>query len=168
MKHNHDERIQGLLDLWFSSSACSWCKEHNRPLYGKKLPLCGSCKRIAAQIRKHEKLAAPYAHQPRHLWNPYRSELETAQKMKSDALADGRAYADLNTRDIDGLELEHLFNELGRISVHKELFYNDATMLAHSFSMPQRRLLVALLSRIVRERRRKTRKPRARWTLDEE
>jgi hypothetical protein len=88
--------------------------------------------------------------------------------MKEDALAVGRMYGDVNTQEVEGLDLEHIFNRVGIISVRKELFYNDASMLAHTFTMPQRRMLTALLSRIVREHKRKTRRLRALWTLDED
>src|SRR5438132_6678453 len=112
--------LQNLVDAFFSEEACSWCGDHSQVLRGKPLRLCGSCQRINALIRYWERMEKK---------NPFGpDELAIAKRMKNLAKKDAGRFGDINTRNIDGVDLEHAFNELAQIAVHQELPYNDASV----------------------------------------
>jgi hypothetical protein len=145
-----DDEIQSFLDRFFSRSCCSWCKEHNRPLYGRRLPLCDSCKRIRDRIRKFERLAKENPQRAERSFDYYGSELEVARRMKALAQQDGSEFADINSRSLEALDLEHIFVKVSKIAVRRDLFGNQATFLDNSFSKSQQRLLFFMMSQIVR------------------
>ena len=59
-------------------------------------------------------------------------------------------FGDINKKKIDGVDVEHAFNEVARIAIHRDLPYNDANDFEQSFTLPQRRFLVYLLSSLIR------------------
>ena len=59
-------------------------------------------------------------------------ELAIATRMKNLAQQDAERFGDINKRIIDGVDLEHAFNELARIVIHRELPYNDASVFEQS------------------------------------
>jgi hypothetical protein len=147
------DEIQGFLNDFFSTSSCSWCKDHNRRLYGKHLPLCGSCKGIQKLIRKYERLAREHPPKSARSFDRYAYELAIANRMKALALQDGSQFGDIHSRPVDALDLEHILVEVSRIAVRRELFDNEATFLDQSFTKSQQRLLFFMMSEIVRAHR---------------
>lgn len=158
---SRDEFIQNFLDGLFSLPSCSWCMDHSRPLYGKRLRLCSSCRSIRATIRKLEKRVGRHRRPLRSGFDHDRYELDVAKSMKMLARCDGIEFGAINTKDITGLDLEHIFNEVSRMVVRKDLFGNDALMFDQCYTLPQLRLLYYQMSRLARIRRRKYRKFRA-------
>lgn len=154
-----EDEIQSYLNLLFSTTACSWCKDHNRRLYGKRQPLCGSCYRIRKSIRRLEKLEAEASKQglSRRV-DPLRFELGVAKRMRALAERDGIEFGDINVQSMDALDLEHILVQVSKIAVGKDLFDNWATILNDSFGKSQQRLLFYMASEIVRAHRRKRRK----------
>ena len=165
-----DDHIQMYLDLLSRGAACSWCKDHNRTLHGKRMPLCGHCHRIAREIRKFERLAATRPR--RHLLFPDNiyDKLDTFRKMRVLAEAEGGSFGDINVKEVDGLDLEHELAFLSKKVAGKNLYSHDASMLGQSFSPVQRRLLLYLLSRMSRVIRKERRPRRAQYQvfLDQE
>jgi hypothetical protein len=51
---------------------------------------------------------------------------------------------------MDALDLEYIFVKVSKIALRRDLFDNWATLLDHSFSKPQQRLLFYMMSKIVR------------------
>ena len=99
--------------------------------------------------------------------NPFGpDELAIAKRMKNLAKKDAGRFGDINTRNIDGVDLEHAFNELAQIAVHQELPYNDASVFEHSFTLSQRRFLFYLLSSLFRIDNRRHRKMSAAYGTD--
>ncbi|HXH50527.1 MAG TPA: hypothetical protein VNM47_14380 [Terriglobia bacterium] len=161
-----EDEVQGYLNLLFSTPACSWCKDHNRRLYGKRLPLCGSCYGIRKSIRRLEKYEARVPPQmPSRSFDLIRYELDVARKMKALAEQDGNEFGDIDSRPMDALDLEHILVQVGKIAVGRELFDNCATLLDHSFGGSQQRLLFYMASEIVRAHRCKRRKHTAGYSL---
>ena len=93
-------------------------------------------------------------------------ELAIATRMKNLAQQDAERFGDINKRIIDGVDLEHAFNELARIVIHRELPYNDASVFEQSFTLPQRRFLFYLLSSLFRIYNRRHRKTTAAYGTD--
>jgi hypothetical protein len=119
-------------------------------LYGKRLPLCASCKGIQKSIRRYEKLAETHRPKSERSFDIYGYELAVAKHMKTLAQRDGDAFEDINSRRMDALDLEHILVKVSRIAVRRDLFDNEATFLDHSFSKSQQRLLFYMMSEIVR------------------
>ncbi len=93
-------------------------------------------------------------------------ELAIATRMKNLAQQDAERFGDINKRIIDGVDLEHAFNELARIVIHRALPYNDASVFEQSFTLPQRRFLFYLLSSLFRIYNRRHRKTTAAYGTD--
>jgi len=163
-----EDEIQSFLDHFFSTHCCSWCKDHNRRLYGVRLPLCGSCSAIQKAIRKYEKLAQEHRPKSERSFDYYGYELAVSKQMKALAQEDGREFGDINSRSIDALDLEHILVKVSKIAVRRNLFDNDATFLDHSFSKSQQRLLFYMMSQIVRAHRCKHRSRIARNALPDD
>lgn len=150
LPNDQEDEVQSFLDRFFATSCCSWCKDHNRGLYGKRLPLCASCRGIQKSIRKYEKLAERHRPKSERSFDTYGYELAVAKHMKTLAQRDGLAFGDINSRPMTALDLEHILVTVSKIAVRRDLFDNDATFLDHSFSKPQQRLLFYMMSQIVR------------------
>jgi len=150
--------LQELLDQLFTGPACSWCGDHGRKLYGKKVMLCSSCRNIKALVRKWAENANA---------NPFGAdELAIAKRMEKMAKDESARFGHLNKRQIDGVDLEHAFNEVARIAIHQELPYNDANVFEQCFTLAQRRFLFYLLSRIIHIYERRHRKITAAYASD--
>ena len=85
--------------------------------------------------------------------------------MKQLAEADGLQFDNINRQQVDGVDLEHAFNEVSKIAVSRELFDNDASLFIENFTLPQRRLLYYQLSRIIRAWRCRHRRYTAQYSL---
>jgi hypothetical protein len=147
-----------LLDDFFTESGCSWCGDTDRKLYGKTLPLCGSCRYIKAFVRKSErnKDETPFG----------ADDLATAKGMERMAKDQSIRFGYINRKQIDGVLLEHAFNQVAEIAIHRELPYNDANAYEEFFSLAQRRFLFYLLESIVRIYERKHRSTIAAYAPD--
>lgn len=163
-----EDEIQEFLDRFFATSSCSWCKDHNCRLYGKRLPLCGPCKRIQSLIRKYEKLSRGCPPQSSRSFDLCRYELAVAKQMKALAEQDGAEFGEINSRPMDALDLEHILVRVSKIAVRRDLFDNEATFLDYSFSKSQQRLLFYMLSKIVGAHRCKHRRQMAAYSLPEQ
>lgn len=144
------DEIQSFLDRRFSDTCCSWCKDPDRQLYGKRLPLCASCRRIQRSISKYEKLAEMHRPKSERSIDKYGEELAVARQMKALAERDGAAFGNINSRSMGALDLEHILVKVSKIAVRREIFDNWATILDHSFSESQQRLLFYMVSQVVR------------------
>jgi hypothetical protein len=122
-------------------------------LYGKRLPLCGSCSAIQKAIRKYEKLAQEHRPKSERSFDHYGYKLAVSKHMKALAQKDGLEFGDINSRSIDALDLEHILVKVSKIAVRRDLFDNHATFLDHSFSKSQQKLLFYMMSEIVRAHR---------------
>jgi hypothetical protein len=164
--------IQIFLDERFSEPACCWCKDRDRKLYGKRLPLCGSCKHLKALVRNYKQRIAARPPLPPRALDLDRSEFEVAQQLKALAEQDGREYGNVNSRIIEGIDLEEIFGKVSRICIGRNIFEHSAAMFSQYFTLAQRRLLFYWLSRILRpyelmSRRMKVRfSVRAAWAED--
>ena len=152
------KELQGLLDEFFAADGCSWCGDIDRKLYAKRLPLCGSCRSIKALARKWKKSKDRY---------PFDAdELAIARRMEKMAKDQSSRFGRINNKNVDGVLLEHSFNQVAQIAIRQELPYNDANAFEQFFTLAQRRFLFYLLGSIIRIDERKHRKMIAAYTSD--
>ena len=145
-----NKELEDLLDDFFSGERCAWCGDNDRKLVGKDIRLCNSCRRIQALVRESER------DQDKHPFGV--DELEIAKRMEKLAKADGARFGGINTLKIDGVDLEHAFNQVAQLTIHRDLPYNDANAFEEFFTLAQRRFLFYLLSSIIRIDARRHRK----------
>jgi hypothetical protein len=83
------------------------------------------------------------------------------------AKMEGSAYGDIHTRDVSGTDLETQFSLLSKAFIKKDLYDGEANLFDWSFSLDQKRLIYYLISKLMRERRRRARRGVAMATVDE-
>jgi len=162
---DRDDRIKVFLDHLFSTTCCSWCRDHTRRLYGERLPLCGSCVQIQRGIRKYEKLASKHRPKSSRSFDHYRYELAVARHKRTLAHQDGVAFGGIASRPVDALDLERILARVSKLAVRRRAVTVDAIMLNDFYSKPQQRLLFYMMSEIVRAHRCRHRTHIARWAL---
>ena len=160
-----NSQIQKFLDNYFSTAACSWCKDRDRKLYGKRKPLCGSCKHLKALIRGYQQRIAARPELPPRARDLDRSALELAQELKALAEQDGNEFGNINSRVIEGSDLEEIFGRMSRICIGRDIFEHSAKMFSEFFTLPQRRLLFYWLARILRPYELMSRRMSARYSV---
>ncbi len=167
---NHlDDSVRRLLDYVRAKDACTWCQNTEHAVY--RTGLCRHCYRIKLEISNRTRyqqksrgaLAAARKGDPKVHDTPTYF-LRIAEKMRELAELEGKAFGKVASQ-ATALDVEHALSKLSRRVLKRDLFRGEAAKLGHSFSPEQRKYLLYLLRRILREDSRRTRRSRARYRL---
>ncbi len=152
------------LEQMHSDATCDWCKHPEKSLY--RAGLCRHCYNISREVSKLESLAQKYKEIKRPVSFDLDLRLKAARKMVHLAKMEGSAYGDIHTKHVTGLDIEHLFSRLSKALIKKDLYYGAVNVFDRSFSPDQKRLIYYLLSKLWRERLRRSRRSAAMVTVE--
>lgn len=125
-------------DDWLQSfrtaKRCAWCGWADKL---NRRDLCSPCNRIRRRLEtaSTEDLSD----------HRVQSRIKRAEAEKNNAVKYGIQFKALIEGIPSGLNLEHLFTELGERMTGENLFHGDSHELAWTFDGPQRAILAALL-----------------------
>ena len=69
------------------------------------------------------------------------AKLRICELMIDLAKVEGERFGSLPEREVSGLSLEHLFRELSKIAIGKDLYFGHANIFSDHFTQGQRKLL---------------------------
>ncbi len=158
-----DESIDSSISILLQGKRCGWCRSPQRPIRAKGL--CASCykwDKERSHLTARVKRLPPRI--PKDPYSDLRHELDVANCAVELCQIDGELLDD-KLRQTDSTDLENAFDTLARkllrskrtrnlFHCHSEYFYE--------FSLPQRRWLWHLVSRLTNEVNRRDRRQTAR------
>jgi hypothetical protein len=155
------------LESLSEQKTCGWCRYPLKRVY--RAGLCRHCYDIRLEVnrlrKKVEAAKIKGGGHPRFGPVPFELDFDyrVALEMEKDAKIEGQTYGEIATRTIYGLELETEMSFLSKQFLKKDLYYGEANLFDWSFSPDQKKVLFYLLSLMIREQLRKTRRFRARY-----
>lgn len=154
-----NEYAARFLERMHSDATCEWCKHPEKSLY--RASLCRHCYDISREASKLESQVEKCRRGQRPVPFELGFRLKSAKKMVQLAKMEGSAYGDIHTKDVTGLDIEHQFSSLSEALTKKDLYFGTTNVFDRSFSPDQKRLIYYLLSKLWRERLRRSRRSAA-------
>jgi len=142
---------QDRLDSIFENSKyCGWCQYPFKKLH--RAGLCRHCYSIKTELKQRYRnyLIEKARSKTWHDMFISEYELRVAIKMAESAQIEGRSYGELNKRDVSNLDLEHEFGYLSRMVLRRDL-YEHGAHLFECFSQSQKRYLLYIIARMLRD-----------------
>lgn len=145
----YDSSCKSFLESIYSDPKCNWCGLPSTifPLY--RVGLCSHCYNIRSELRKIRKKCWSFEDARKRVPFELIFDWETAVKKAEFASQDGDLLADIHTRKVSGLDLEHALSGISERFVKKDLFYHDAEWLDWCFSASQTRLVYHFLRKLL-------------------
>jgi hypothetical protein len=139
--------------------SCEWCKHPEKSLYAAGL--CRHCYRIRQKVSNLESTVRLCKERKQSISFGLDFRLKTARKMVNLAKMEGSRYGNLDRKNVTGVDLEHQFSLLSKSLVREDLYFGLANLFDWSFSPDQKRLIYYLISKVMREQSRRSRRGRA-------
>lgn len=143
------------LESLFSRERCTSCRAIGEPIYRRGR--CRHCYELLRKLYKIEKKVELVKECNRSVPLQLELELRAAHQAVRNADNEGLAYGDLPNRNLDGIALEYELRYLSKVLVKKDLFFGTANLFDYCLTMPQRRFVLYMLSKISRAHRRRHR-----------
>jgi hypothetical protein len=159
-----DDSAQKHLELVAARETCDWCKYPDKQIY--RGGLCRRCDGIKAELKHlhkevQERMARGDVH-PKFGLGALEFDYVTATYMAEAAQSEGRMYGSLCNREVTPLDLEHEFSFISKRFLKKDVYRNSVDLYTY-FTLPQRRLLKYIVSRLARDELRRNRRNLARF-----
>lgn len=139
-----------------AQTRCRWCKHPEQAIHSGGF--CRHCYRIRRQLAALSSRIEECKSRKQPISRDLDSRFKVAAKMVELAKMEGSTYGDLHRKKVMGVDLEHQLSLLSKSLLGKDVYFGDANLLDWSFSPVQKRLIYYLLSKLLRERARKTRR----------
>jgi hypothetical protein len=144
------------LEQMLRGPCCKWCKHREKSLYAAGL--CSHCYRIRQKVSNLESTLRLCKERKQSISFDLDFRLKTARKMVNLAKMEGRRYGNLDRKNVTGLDLENQFSLLSKSLVREDLYFGHANLFDWSFSPDQQCLIYYLLSKLMREQSRRSRR----------
>lgn len=156
--HDYDGYADVLADTWKGTKKCSWCSSPFHKVRSKGL--CSHCYAISRKVKllegKIQSLKSSNKVVPWDLTYQHHIAVEMADIAKHESWS-----FESDDPFHTGMRIERLMNYICKHWVGHSYYSQYASIFSHFLSPAQRRAIIYLLSRMIREHKRKNRRPTA-------
>jgi hypothetical protein len=157
-KHDYDGYAELLANTGKDTTKCSWCCSPFHKLQSKGF--CGHCYRINRESKRLNEQIKDLKAQNKHIPWDLHYEYQVSLKMEELAKQENWSFESADSFHT-GMRIERLLDYVSEHWVNHSFYSQYASIFSNIFSSAQRRAVIYLLSKMVREHMRKNRRSTA-------